>query len=36
MEQPPGFIDKEHPDMVCKLHKLSYLWLKASSTCIVH
>jgi hypothetical protein len=24
MEQPPGFIDKEHPDMVCKLHKAIY------------
>lgn len=24
MEQPQGFIDKEHPDYVCKLHKLIY------------
>jgi hypothetical protein len=24
MEQPLGFIDKEHPDMVCKLHKTIY------------
>jgi hypothetical protein len=24
VEQPLGFIDKEHPDMVCKLHKAIY------------
>jgi hypothetical protein len=24
MEQPSGFIDKEHPDMICKLHKAIY------------
>jgi len=24
MEQPPGFIDKQHPDFVCKLHKAIY------------
>jgi hypothetical protein len=24
MEQPKGFIDKHHPDFVCKLHKALY------------
>jgi hypothetical protein len=24
MEQPPGFIDKHHPDLVCRLHKAIY------------
>ena len=24
MEQPQGFVDQEHPDLVCKLHKAIY------------
>ena len=35
MEQPPGYIDPNHPDYVCKLHKSLY-GLKQSARCWNH